>query len=159
MYNKWRYKTKRKGETTMGCWSYQLLCDDTSLDALGDLADSEELVVDLEGYLDEAIMAEDEYLEFDVCQYALTAAAIVDAAVNGIDWELLTEDGKELSEFAEIVASAADQGVSYLQEKAQKVIDLAIKEDSELRELWEENQEYYQIWLDNLKEIKSRLIK
>lgn len=158
-YNKWRYNTKRKGETTMGCWSYQLLCDDVSLDVLEELTDSEELAVDLEGYLDEAIMAEDEYLEYEVCQYALTAAAIVDAALNGIDWALLTEGGKEQSEFAEIIASAAEQGVGDLQEKAGKVIDLAIKEDSELRELWEENEEYYQSWLDNLKEIKGRLIK
>ncbi|MCI8408515.1 MAG: DUF4259 domain-containing protein [Lachnospiraceae bacterium] len=159
MYNKWRYKTKKKGETTMGCWSYQLLCDDVSLDVLEELADNEELLADLEGYLDEAIMAEYEYLEYDVCQYALTAAAIVDAALNGIDWALLTENGKEQPEFTEIIASAAEQGVGGLQEKAAKVIDLAIKEDSELRELWEENEEYYQIWLDNLKEIKGRLIK
>lgn len=158
-YNKWRYKTKRKGETTMGCWSYQLLCDDVSLDVLEELADSEELAADLEGYLDEAIMAEDEYLEYEVCQYALTAAAIVDAALNGIDWALLTEDGKEQSEFAEIIVSVAQEGVSDLQEKAGRVIDLAIKEDSELRELWEENEEYYQSWLDNLEEIKNRLKK
>lgn len=143
----------------MGCWSYQLLCDDVSLDVLEELADSEELAADLEGYLDEAIMSEDEYLEYEVCQYALTAAAIVDAALNGMDWSLLTENGKEQSEFAEIIVSAADQGVDDLQEKAGRVIDLAMKKDSELRELWEENEEYYQSWLDNLKEIKSRLIK
>lgn len=152
-------KTRKKGETTMGCWSYQLLCDDVSLDVLEELAESEELVADLEGYLDEAIMAEDEYLEYDICQYALTAAAIIDAALNGIDWALLTQDGKEQPEFEEIIANAAQEGVGDLQEKASKVIDLAMKEDSELRELWEENEEYYQSWLDNLEEIKNRLKK
>lgn len=149
----------RKGETTMGCWSYQLLCDDVSLDVLEELAESQELVADLAGYLDEAIMSEDEYLEYDICQYALTAAAIVDAAINGIDWALLTEDGKEQAEFAEIIANAVEQDVSDLQDKAGKVIDLAMKEDSELRELWEENEEFYQSWLDNLEEIKNRLKK
>lgn len=149
----------RKGETTMGCWSYQLLCDDVSLDVLEELAESQELVADLAGYLDEAIMSEDEYLEYDICQYALAAAAIVDAALNGIDWALLTEDGKEQAEFAEIVANAVEQGVSDLQDKAGKAIDLAMKEDSELRELWEENEEFYQSWLDNLEEMKNRLKK
>lgn len=143
----------------MGCWSYQLLCDDVSLDVLEELAESEELVADLEGYLDEAIMAKDEYLEYDICQYALTAAAIIDAALNGIDWALLTQAGKEQPEFEEIIANASREGVGDLQEKAGKVIDLAMKEDSELRELWEENEEYYQSWLDNLEEIKNRLKK
>lgn len=141
----------------MGCWSYQLFCDDVSLDVLEELADSEELVADLEGYLDEAIMAKDEYLEYEVCQYALTAAAIVDAAINGTDWALLTEDGEELEEFATVIAGASSQGVSDLQDKAAMVMDIAMKEDSELRELWEENEDFYQSWLDNLEEIKNRL--
>lgn len=141
----------------MGCWGYQLLCDDVSLDVLEELAESEELVADLEGYLDEAIMTEREYLDYDVCQYALTAAAIVDAALNGIDWALLTEDGKEHTEFADITAKAANQDIGDLQDKARKVMDIAVKEDSELRELWEENEDYYQSWLDNLEEIKNRL--
>lgn len=141
----------------MGCWSYQLFCDDVAMDVLDELVESEELIADLEGYMDEAILAEDEYLEYEICQYALTAAGIVDAAINGTDWELLTENGEEQEEFQTVIANAAEQGVTNLKKKAAKVIEVALKEDSELRELWEENEEFYSSWVENLNEIKNRL--
>ncbi len=47
--------------------------------------------------------------------------------------------------------------MNFLRNKAIKVIELVEKEDSELCELWKENQELYPKWLDNLETIKRRL--
>ena len=86
----------------MGCWNYQLYCDDTAWDALDELLESEDLAADIERMLDEEIESADEYLNYDICQYGIS--------------------------------------------------------DSELRELWEENEELYPKWLNNL-ELQIQTLK
>ncbi len=46
----------------MGCWNYQIFCDDTSSDALDELVESESLITDLERFLDNAIALENNIL-------------------------------------------------------------------------------------------------
>lgn len=144
----------------MGCWDYRIFCDDTSLDALEELVSSEKPLEDLAHFLDEAIAHENDFLDYDECQYALTAAAIIDAIINGVDWTLLTPDGKfdEDDDYVGLLKSLKGTDVTALRERAIKVIELATKEESELRELWEENTELYPKWIENLDTIKQRLV-
>lgn len=143
----------------MGCWNYQIFCDDTAMDALDELVNSENLLVDLEHFLDAAIALEEDYLEFDECQYGLVAASIVDSVLNGVDWSLLTDMiFDDDSDYALLLQKAKNNNLDVLRNKAITVIQLASKEDSELRELWEENVEIYPLWLQNLDTIKQRLL-
>ncbi|MCJ7855535.1 DUF4259 domain-containing protein [Lachnospiraceae bacterium NSJ-143] len=93
---------------------------------------------DLEWFLDVAIVCGDEYLDYHVCQYALVAAAVVDAILNKPDWELLTDvqyenDDEYLILFIELKETREEAEKS--REKAVKALGLAVKADSELREL------------------------
>lgn len=51
----------------------------------------------------------------------------------------------------------AKMDLSSLKESAIQVLELAVQDESELRELWEENEELYPKWLTNLETIKNRL--
>ena len=92
----------------MGCWDYMILCDDTALDALDEL-NSE----NIEQFLDEAINSD--YLDYDVCEYGLVAAAIVDVALNGINYDILT--GYEDEEIEETVCIIEHSHAEKLRQK------------------------------------------
>ena len=47
--------------------------------------------------------------------------------------------------------------LSSLKDDAIKVLDLVVQDVSELRELWEENEDMLPKWLANLETIKKRL--
>ena len=55
----------------MGCWNYQILCDDGALDAMDELLESEEVSADIARFLKDAMECEDDYLEYDVCEYGV----------------------------------------------------------------------------------------
>lgn len=143
----------------MGCWNYQIYCDDTALDALDELVDSENLAEDIERMLDDELACADEYLDFDICQYGISAAGLVAISVGNADISLLTDVifGED-SEYTALINKVKKMDLSILREKAVKAFKLAQKEDSELRELWEENEEYYPKWLNNLEQLIQTLM-
>lgn len=143
----------------MGCWNYQIFCDDTACDALDDLISSDSPVLDIEQFLDAVIEVEN-YLEYDECHYGLVAAAIVDTAMNGIDWSLLTDITYEEDDPYPLLLDQLKterKALEPLRDKAMHVLELATQTDSELRELWEENEALYPLWLGNINKIKERL--
>lgn len=142
----------------MGCWNYQIFCDDTVWDALDELMESGSRLEDIEKYLDNVIGLEEEYIDYDECQYGLTAASIVDAVQNGIDWSLLSDtEYDEENEYIHLLQELKEFDVRGFLPKAIKVIELVEGEDSELRELWEENENLYPKWVENLNKMKQRL--
>ncbi len=146
----------------MGAWNYQILCDDTACDAMCDLMDSEDFVEDIGIFFDEALDQGEDYLDFDAGQYALLAAAVVDAAVHGVDWTLLLEDGSgEDAEYSDFFAKAARRKADLepLCKTAKEVVSLVLGKDSELRELWEENETLYPKWKKNVERLGKRLGK
>lgn len=142
----------------MGCWNYQILCDDGALDAMDELLESEDILEDMARYLEEAMECENDYLEYDTCEYGLVAAALVDASVNGVNWDVLNETPyTEEEEYYHFIQKIMKMDLSSLKDSAIKVLELAVQDESELRELWEENEEMYPKWLANLETIKTRL--
>lgn len=137
----------------MGCWDYMILCDDTALDALDEL-NSE----NIEQFLDEAINSD--YLDYDVCEYGLVAAAIVDVALNGINYDILT--GYEDEEIEETVCIIEHSHAEKLRQKSIDAICAVKGKNSELFELMSENgedNEFYINWVNNLNKIIERLSK
>lgn len=141
----------------MGAWSYKILCDDMTLDAVSEWFDSDNLYEELESCLDEVLEGKDDYIDYDMGAYGLAAAAVVDAIVNGIEISILTDNDELDEDFTNMVESADKEQIKALLSKAAEVTEYILGEESELNELWMENEEEYTKWQNNIKLLQSRL--
>lgn len=137
----------------MGCWGYQILCDDIALDALADLLESDVPEQAISDFLDGMIEEPEEY---DAEQYALVAAAAVDASLHGMELTFWDED-EENEDLATLRELLDGLDLSALRGKAAEALRLILSEHSELRQLWEENADEYPAWQKNITELYSRL--
>lgn len=133
----------------MGAWNYAVFDDDTAYDALDDLRASSEINTDMERYFDEVIQAE--YVGYDEGHYALVSAAVIDSVINDIHHRCDEED------YFEWTKSLKPLDFSSLKQKAVMAIDAVLSRDSELKELWEENEELYGLWREDKLTIQARL--
>lgn len=137
----------------MGCWGYQILCDDIALDALADLLESDVPEQAISDFLDGMIEDPEEY---DAEQYALVAAAAVDASLHGMELTFWDED-EENEDLATLRELLDGLELSDLRGKAAEALRLILSEHSELRQLWEENADEYPAWQKNITDLYSRL--
>lgn len=137
----------------MGCWGYQILCDDIALDALADLLESDVPEQAISDFLDGLIEDPEEY---DAEQYALVAAAAVDASLHGMELTFWDED-EENEDLATLRELLDGLELSDLRGKAAEALRLILSEHSELRQLWEENADEYPAWQKNITDLYSRL--
>lgn len=133
----------------MGAWNYGVFDDDTAYDALDDLKASSDMIADMEQYFDEVIQAE--YAGYDEAHYALVSAAVMDSVINDTQYRCDGED------YFEWTRSQKNLDFSSLRQKAVKAIDAVLSEHSELKELWEENEELYGAWREEKLAIQKRL--
>ena len=140
----------------MGSWGHQVFCDDCALDALAELCESQNLVGDIERMLDEALQYNDDYIEVDACEYGLVSAALVTVSLKGADWDLLDPTGSYGNPYEELVQTVEKLDLSALKDKAADVLRIVKKDDSELRELWEDS-EYYSDWLNVIDSLAEKL--
>lgn len=134
----------------MGAWGYGVFDDDTAYDALEDLKASSGIAADLKRYFDEAIQAE--YVGYEEGQYALVSAAVIDSVFNDIPYRC---DEKEYFEWTKTLKNL---DFTSLRQKAIKAIDAVISDNSELKELWEENKQLYNSWREDKIAIQKRLL-
>ena len=137
----------------MGCWGYQILCDDIALDALADLLESDVPEQAISDFLDGMIEDPEEY---DAEQYALVAAATVDASLHGMELAFWDED-EENEDLATLRELLDGLELSDLRGKAAEALRLILSEHSELHQLWEENADEYPAWQKNITDLYSRL--
>ena len=146
----------------MGTWNYRILCDDTALDAMCELSESRNAVKDIKRFLDQVI-EEDGYLDVTVCQYGLVAAAAVDISMNGVDWQILSDcrhdPQDEEDSYIRFTDDMRKRRLKKFRAKAIKALQRIKGDDSELRDLWEENEELYPKWIGNIDRIIKRLGK
>ncbi len=140
----------------MGTWGHQVFCDDCAWDALDELCESENLVEDIERMLGEALQCKDDYIEVDECEYGLVAAALVTVSLKGADWDLLDPTGSVGNPYEKLVQTVEKLDLSALKDKATDVLRIVKKDDSELRELWEDS-EYYSDWLNVIDSLAEKL--
>lgn len=133
----------------MGAWNYGLFDDDTAYDALIDLKASSDIIADMERYFDEVIQAE--YICYDEAHYALESAAIIDSVLNGSLY------GFDKDDYFEWTSLQKCFDRSSLKCKAVKAIDAILSNNSELRELWEENEKLYDAWKEDKLSVQKRL--
>lgn len=141
----------------MGAWNYQIFCNDDTCDAMCDIMDSEDLCATLQEFLNGAIEASDDYIETDVAGYGLAACAVIDSIINDPAYDILSDsDDSQYEEFFE-KHKDKKQELDVLRSAAVKVLDIILGEESEMRELWEENEELYPLWENTILKLKERL--
>ena len=134
----------------MGEWDFAVFDDDTAYDVLDDLKESSDIIKDMEKYFDDVIEAD--YVEYEEGYYALVSAAVLDSVVNDTQYRCDDED------YFEWIKSLKKIDLTSLQSKAIKAIDVIISDKSELKELWEENEELYSSWREDKRSIQKRLL-
>ena len=122
---------------------------DRKIDALEDLMASKDLLKDMGQYLDDVITSE--YVEYDDGQYAIVSAAIMDTILNG------TEQRCDDDTYIRWMESIKNLEVHPLKQKAVKALEAVLSDHSELKELWEDNEELYSSWREDKLSIIKRL--
>jgi hypothetical protein len=130
----------------MGAWGIKNFENDSALDWLGDFSENQNAEFIEETLL--VVLENEDYLEVDDCSYALAAAEIL-AALNHHKSSDFPEEGLEE------ILSIHVENLTELKELAKTTI-LKIKSNSELKELWEESEEYDQ-WVAVLDDLGKRL--
>lgn len=130
----------------MGAWGYEVFEDDSALDFLDELREEDDLKELFNDIFNEAINCD--YLEYDLCEQVLVAAAIINSLSNKDKYELLSE------EYEDLIKKAKKQNVIKLKDNALKAIKEVLSEKSELKELWEETDDF-----DNWKKVVEELYK
>lgn len=133
----------------MGAWDTGIFDDDTAYDVLASLSLADPLEQINEW---SETVADSDYLEYTDCQCLLVSAAVIDAALNGTVYRC--DDDETLANVVSVMKGKDPTAL-----KATAVMNLlrVLSEGSELRELWEENDDLYPIWKRNIEELIGRL--
>lgn len=134
----------------MGAWGTGVFENDDVLDWKADLLESEGIEL-IEGTIEEVL--EEEYIESDLASNALGAIEIL-AALQGKPGEEITNNSSYTEDLNDWISTHKGQGKKLIS-KAKRAIK-KIKKDSELKELWEESEEY-QTWLKTINDLEDRL--
>ena len=134
----------------MGAWDYGVFDDDTAYDALDDLKESANIMIEMKKYFDEVIKTD--YVDYDTGHYALVSAAIIDSAINGTSYRCDES-------YSEWIETLHEYDFKPLQQQAIQAIDCVLSNHSELKELWEENEDLYTSWRDDKLAIQKRLLE
>ena len=133
----------------MGAWNYGVFDDDTAYDALDDLIESSKIISDMEKYFDAVIGAE--YVDYDDGHYALVSAAVIDSVLNDTQYSCDDED------YFKWIKTLQSFDFAPLKQKAIDAIDAVLSDSSEIKELWEENEELYSAWREDKISMRERL--
>ena len=131
----------------MGAWGYSVFENDDAGDWVWDLEESTDMSAIVEA-LDLVTDEAGEYLEAPDCSMAVAAAEVV-AALHGKPAANLPE------EVSKWVAGKPAPNAA-ISAQAVRAIE-AVLDRSELKELWEENEEEYPNWVASLNDIKARI--
>ncbi|MGQ7856561.1 DUF4259 domain-containing protein [Pedobacter sp. WC2501] len=137
----------------MGAWDCGIFDDDTAYDFDGEIKnDAREF---FKSSFENAMLSE--YLEYEEGFAALVSAAYIDNLMNGTEYR---NDNQELNDESNVNVFGIlhkDLEVEDLKPIAIGALKKVINENSELNELWAENEELYPKWKQNILDIIHRL--
>jgi hypothetical protein len=137
----------------MGTWGTGYFEDDAALDFMGDIEESTEPKRLLIKTFDTAIKSN--YLESDEGTAVIVAAAYVDSQVNGT--KFTSGSDAEPLEIDTFPNRNPDQNFSDLKDKAVAALTKVLGDNSEINELWNENDEEYPVWRQSIQQLIGRL--
>ncbi|KIM07754.1 MAG: hypothetical protein KU38_10475 [Sulfurovum sp. FS08-3] len=130
----------------MGAWGTGNFDNDTALDWVYDLEEYEDTTL-----IEQTLNAIDEEdIDASSAEEALIAIEVIARLLGNFKDDAYSEDVDKWVKANPLEVS------DELLEKAKKTIVLILGENSELRELWEETNDY-QSWIDVIKELDGRL--
>ncbi|MFD2787409.1 DUF4259 domain-containing protein [Hymenobacter rubripertinctus] len=132
----------------MGAWGYYNFDNDTAADFAGNFKDEPSADMLAQAF---AAVTDGEYLDGDVASEALAAAEIV-AAILGKPARNFPND------LLGIIPRLTLEHVEPLRRPAQHAVMTVLREESELRELWEESDEF-ENWEGQQRQLLKRLDK
>lgn len=141
----------------MGAWGDKIFDNDMSCDCLCDLMDSDDIISDMQTFMEDVLECAEDYIEYDSGAYGLAAACIIDAKLNGTAPEILTTDEVIPEEFSVILERISKDEVLPLREQAISVVRAVASENSEIYELWEENEDSFPIVMETYDKLIQRL--
>ncbi|MDQ0721087.1 hypothetical protein QF049_002348 [Paenibacillus sp. W4I10] len=134
----------------MGAWGTGIFENDDVLDWKADLLDSDDIELieeTIEGVLEE------DYIESDLASNALGAIEIL-VALQGNPGKEILNNQSNTEDLYDWIDKHKGKGKKLIS-KAKRAVK-KIKKDSELKELWEESEEY-PIWLNTINDLENRL--
>lgn len=130
----------------MGAWGLGSFENDDALDFVMEIVESNDLGI-IEEALEEVINSADDYIEADSASRALAAGEVI-AALHGHSGDI-PDELEEWTTGKEVPSSEITQ-------MAQRAVR-QVMANSELRELWEESDDY-DAWQENVQDLLERLI-
>ena len=134
----------------MGTWSHESFGNDTANDWAYELEDGTDFSV-IEAALQVALDEGDEYLDADLAMEAIAAVEVIAKRLGkGTQSDVYTE---KVDQWLETISEQPSDGLLSL---AKRVLERIVADDSELKELWLESDEY-ELWLGNIQQLKDAL--
>ncbi|ENV64377.1 hypothetical protein F949_00461 [Acinetobacter junii NIPH 182] len=134
----------------MGTWSHESFGNDTANDWAYELEDTTDFSV-IEAALQVALDEGDEYLDADLAMEAIAAVEVIAKRLGkGTQSDVYTE---KVDQWLETISEQPSDGLLSL---AKRVLERIVADDSELKELWLESDEY-ELWLGNIQQLKDAL--
>lgn len=134
----------------MGAWGEKTFDDDTALDLLDDWMEAKNPVDSMRAAIVEAL--EEDYLEYTEGHVISVAAAILDYQLNGQPFE--EADIEDLGPWLETLNQ---ERLAELRPLVLDGLTRLLGDESELAELWAENEDLYPKWRAILEGRQSRL--
>lgn len=134
----------------MGTWSHESFGNDTANDWAYELEDATDFSV-IEAALQVALDEGDEYLDADLAMEAIAAVEVIAKRLGkGTQSDVYTE---KVDQWLETISEQPSDGLLSLEKR---VLERIVADDSELKELWLESDEY-ELWLGNIQQLKDAL--
>lgn len=137
----------------MGAWGTKTFESDTSLDWIMDFSENDGSIADLNETFD-LILSEEEYLDADDGEGGLAAGEII-ARAKGNQCENFPEEQFEEFNFQQLKNQFTD---TFLEKSIAAIKKVRDDENSEIRELWEETDDYEE-WQSNISDLILRIQK
>lgn len=139
-----------KKEKMMGTWSHESFGNDTANDWAYELEDATDFAV-IEAALQVALDEGDEYLDADLAMEAIAAVEVIAKRLGkGTQSDVYTE---KVDQWLETISGQPSDDLLSL---AKRVLERIVADDSELKELWLESDEY-ELWLGNIQQLNDAL--
>jgi hypothetical protein len=133
----------------MGAWDYGFFDNDTALDWVAELEDSDNPKAFFKRAFSSALKSS--YLDQDDAHAVTVSASYIDYILNGTNY------GEDNEIFVEFVNLHPKLKVDDLRGEAVKALQKVIGDQSELRELWAENKDDYPHWKSTIEDLIARL--
>jgi len=139
----------------MGAWGHGHFEDDAAFDFMANVEESDNPKEIISNAFSTALDAD--YLENDEGNAVIVAATYVDRQLNGTTFS--SHDRDEPLDVDTFPDRHPELNFSDLRDKAVQALQKVLDDNSELNELWAENEEDYPTWRQGIEQLIQRLDK